>query len=134
VFALPFSFDHDDYVQILTDIATKLGPALGWRPRPTDHAPSGRRMPQPGCEPCRTAGGDHAAYRPRGGPRRKPNVRPAPTWQPAPGYSDAITDCASLPHAYSPGIGAPASSSTRADGSVRSPSAVPSGVGTTAIA
>jgi len=31
VFALPFSFDHDDYVQILTDIATKLGPALGWR-------------------------------------------------------------------------------------------------------
>ncbi|MFJ4920717.1 LLM class flavin-dependent oxidoreductase [Streptomyces sp. NPDC088725] len=31
-FALPFSFDHDDYVQILTDIATKLGPALGWRP------------------------------------------------------------------------------------------------------
>jgi alkanesulfonate monooxygenase SsuD/methylene tetrahydromethanopterin reductase-like flavin-dependent oxidoreductase (luciferase family) len=32
VFALPFSFQHDDYVQILTDIATKLGPALGWRP------------------------------------------------------------------------------------------------------
>jgi alkanesulfonate monooxygenase SsuD/methylene tetrahydromethanopterin reductase-like flavin-dependent oxidoreductase (luciferase family) len=32
VFALPFSFAHDDYVQILTDIATKLGPALGWRP------------------------------------------------------------------------------------------------------
>ena len=32
VFALPFSFEHDDYVQILTDIATKLGPALGWRP------------------------------------------------------------------------------------------------------
>ena len=31
VFALPFSFDHDDYVQILTDIATRLGPALGWR-------------------------------------------------------------------------------------------------------
>ncbi|MET9901271.1 LLM class flavin-dependent oxidoreductase [Streptomyces sp. NPDC006446] len=31
-FALPFSFDHEDYVQILTDIATKLGPALGWRP------------------------------------------------------------------------------------------------------
>jgi alkanesulfonate monooxygenase SsuD/methylene tetrahydromethanopterin reductase-like flavin-dependent oxidoreductase (luciferase family) len=30
-FALPFSFEHDDYVQILTDIATKLGPALGWR-------------------------------------------------------------------------------------------------------
>lgn len=31
-FALPFSFDHDDYVQILTDMATGLGPALGWRP------------------------------------------------------------------------------------------------------
>ncbi|WP_086661956.1 LLM class flavin-dependent oxidoreductase [Lentzea kentuckyensis] len=31
-FALPFSFDHEDYVQILTDIATKLGPELGWQP------------------------------------------------------------------------------------------------------
>ncbi|MFI5956299.1 LLM class flavin-dependent oxidoreductase [Cryptosporangium sp. NPDC051539] len=31
-FALPFSFEHEDYVQILTDIATKLGPALGWAP------------------------------------------------------------------------------------------------------
>jgi alkanesulfonate monooxygenase SsuD/methylene tetrahydromethanopterin reductase-like flavin-dependent oxidoreductase (luciferase family) len=31
-FALPFSFDHKDYVQILTDIATHLGPALGWSP------------------------------------------------------------------------------------------------------
>nr|WP_208407761.1 LLM class flavin-dependent oxidoreductase [Amycolatopsis granulosa] len=31
-FALPFTFAHDDYVQILTDIATKLGPELGWRP------------------------------------------------------------------------------------------------------
>ncbi|WP_159707978.1 LLM class flavin-dependent oxidoreductase [Arthrobacter sp. 18067] len=31
-FALPFSFDHEDYVQILTDIAEKLGPALGWKP------------------------------------------------------------------------------------------------------
>jgi len=29
-FALPFSFEHPDYVQILTDMATKLGPALGW--------------------------------------------------------------------------------------------------------
>jgi alkanesulfonate monooxygenase SsuD/methylene tetrahydromethanopterin reductase-like flavin-dependent oxidoreductase (luciferase family) len=29
VFALPFGFAHDDYVQILTDIATRLGPALG---------------------------------------------------------------------------------------------------------
>ena len=31
-FALPFSFSHEDYVQILTDIATRLGPALGWTP------------------------------------------------------------------------------------------------------
>jgi alkanesulfonate monooxygenase SsuD/methylene tetrahydromethanopterin reductase-like flavin-dependent oxidoreductase (luciferase family) len=31
-FALPFSFDHEDYVQILTDIAGNLGPALGWAP------------------------------------------------------------------------------------------------------
>ncbi|MCR3750215.1 LLM class flavin-dependent oxidoreductase [Lentzea californiensis] len=31
-FALPFSFAHEDYVQILTDIATKLGPELGWSP------------------------------------------------------------------------------------------------------
>lgn len=32
VFALPFTFAHDDYVQILTDIAERLGPLLGWRP------------------------------------------------------------------------------------------------------
>jgi alkanesulfonate monooxygenase SsuD/methylene tetrahydromethanopterin reductase-like flavin-dependent oxidoreductase (luciferase family) len=32
VFALPFSFAAEDYLQILTDIAEKLGPALGWRP------------------------------------------------------------------------------------------------------
>ncbi|SDT44684.1 LLM class flavin-dependent oxidoreductase [Actinoplanes derwentensis] len=31
-FALPFTFDHDDYVQILTDMAGHLGPALGWKP------------------------------------------------------------------------------------------------------
>ncbi|MCD0486048.1 LLM class flavin-dependent oxidoreductase [Streptacidiphilus sp. ASG 303] len=31
-FALPFTFAHEDYVQILTDIAQGLGPALGWRP------------------------------------------------------------------------------------------------------
>ncbi|MEW2166782.1 LLM class flavin-dependent oxidoreductase [Streptomyces sp. NPDC007084] len=31
-FALPFTFAHEDYVQILTDIATRLGPALGWQP------------------------------------------------------------------------------------------------------
>ncbi|MEV7092639.1 LLM class flavin-dependent oxidoreductase [Amycolatopsis sp. NPDC051045] len=30
-FALPFTFDHEDYVQILTDIAERLGPALGRR-------------------------------------------------------------------------------------------------------
>jgi len=38
-FALPFSFAHEDYVQILTDIATHLGPALGWHP--------GRSLPLP---------------------------------------------------------------------------------------
>jgi hypothetical protein len=31
VFALPFTLDHDDYVQILTDIATVLAPLLGWK-------------------------------------------------------------------------------------------------------
>jgi alkanesulfonate monooxygenase SsuD/methylene tetrahydromethanopterin reductase-like flavin-dependent oxidoreductase (luciferase family) len=31
-FALPFTFEHEDYVQILTDMAAKLGPALGWQP------------------------------------------------------------------------------------------------------
>ncbi|MHA3705225.1 LLM class flavin-dependent oxidoreductase [Jatrophihabitans sp. YIM 134969] len=31
-FALPFSFEHGDYVQILTDMAGSLGPALGWSP------------------------------------------------------------------------------------------------------
>jgi alkanesulfonate monooxygenase SsuD/methylene tetrahydromethanopterin reductase-like flavin-dependent oxidoreductase (luciferase family) len=31
-FALPFSFEPADYVQILTDTAERLGPALGWRP------------------------------------------------------------------------------------------------------
>ncbi|MER7769574.1 LLM class flavin-dependent oxidoreductase [Kitasatospora sp. NPDC096140] len=31
-FALPFTFEHRDYVQILTDLATRLGPALGWQP------------------------------------------------------------------------------------------------------
>ncbi|BBG04137.1 MULTISPECIES: LLM class flavin-dependent oxidoreductase [Pseudonocardia] len=30
VFALPFGFPPEDYLQILTDMATKLGPALGW--------------------------------------------------------------------------------------------------------
>ncbi|MFI9328337.1 LLM class flavin-dependent oxidoreductase [Kitasatospora sp. NPDC052868] len=32
VFALPFTFGEEDYVQILTDIATRLAPALGWHP------------------------------------------------------------------------------------------------------
>ncbi|SKA94236.1 Flavin-dependent oxidoreductase, luciferase family (includes alkanesulfonate monooxygenase SsuD and methylene tetrahydromethanopterin reductase) [Agreia bicolorata] len=32
VFALPFTLDHDDYVQILTDIAGILAPLLGWKP------------------------------------------------------------------------------------------------------
>ncbi|MGA5820350.1 LLM class flavin-dependent oxidoreductase [Kitasatospora sp. NPDC094028] len=31
--ALPFTFEHRDYVQILTDLATRLGPALGWEPK-----------------------------------------------------------------------------------------------------
>ena len=31
-FALPFNFDPDDYVQILTDMADILGPTLGWKP------------------------------------------------------------------------------------------------------
>jgi alkanesulfonate monooxygenase SsuD/methylene tetrahydromethanopterin reductase-like flavin-dependent oxidoreductase (luciferase family) len=31
-FALPFTFEPDDYVQILTDMATRLAPALGWHP------------------------------------------------------------------------------------------------------
>jgi alkanesulfonate monooxygenase SsuD/methylene tetrahydromethanopterin reductase-like flavin-dependent oxidoreductase (luciferase family) len=32
-FALPFTFEPEDYTQILTDMAEKLGPALGWQPR-----------------------------------------------------------------------------------------------------
>ncbi len=35
VFALPFGFEHDDYVQILTDMAAHLGPRLGWAPATT---------------------------------------------------------------------------------------------------
>ena len=31
-FALPFTFEPEDYVQILTDMATRLGPLLGWEP------------------------------------------------------------------------------------------------------
>ncbi|HEY6798968.1 MAG TPA: LLM class flavin-dependent oxidoreductase [Kineosporiaceae bacterium] len=33
-FALPFTFQPEDYEQILADMATRLGPALGWRPTP----------------------------------------------------------------------------------------------------
>ncbi|MGR7026958.1 LLM class flavin-dependent oxidoreductase [Geodermatophilus sp. URMC 62] len=33
VFALPFSFAEEDYEQILTDTAERLGPLLGWSPR-----------------------------------------------------------------------------------------------------
>jgi alkanesulfonate monooxygenase SsuD/methylene tetrahydromethanopterin reductase-like flavin-dependent oxidoreductase (luciferase family) len=32
-FALPFTFEYADCVQILTDMATRLGPALGWTPQ-----------------------------------------------------------------------------------------------------
>jgi alkanesulfonate monooxygenase SsuD/methylene tetrahydromethanopterin reductase-like flavin-dependent oxidoreductase (luciferase family) len=32
-FALPFTFSREDYAQILADMATKLGPALGWAPK-----------------------------------------------------------------------------------------------------
>lgn len=31
-FALPFTFGADDYAQIISDLAEKLGPALGWQP------------------------------------------------------------------------------------------------------
>ena len=31
-FALPFTFDADDYAQIIGDIAESLGPRLGWQP------------------------------------------------------------------------------------------------------
>jgi alkanesulfonate monooxygenase SsuD/methylene tetrahydromethanopterin reductase-like flavin-dependent oxidoreductase (luciferase family) len=41
-FALPFSFDHEDYIQILTDVATQLGPALGWTPGGTGQHLPGR--------------------------------------------------------------------------------------------
>jgi alkanesulfonate monooxygenase SsuD/methylene tetrahydromethanopterin reductase-like flavin-dependent oxidoreductase (luciferase family) len=34
-FALPFGFEDEDYTQLLTDMATRLGPALGWQPGST---------------------------------------------------------------------------------------------------
>jgi alkanesulfonate monooxygenase SsuD/methylene tetrahydromethanopterin reductase-like flavin-dependent oxidoreductase (luciferase family) len=39
VFALPFSFTEADYVQIIIDMATRLGPRLGWRPSRADVRP-----------------------------------------------------------------------------------------------
>ncbi len=36
-FALPFTFDEDDYVQIVTDMAEHLGPRLGWTPKGVEH-------------------------------------------------------------------------------------------------
>ena len=47
VFALPFSFDHEDYVQILTDIAGKLGPVLGWTPAENGHDRQRAARPTP---------------------------------------------------------------------------------------
>lgn len=38
-FALPFSFDADDYAQIVTDIAEHLGPELGWSPKSNAASP-----------------------------------------------------------------------------------------------
>jgi hypothetical protein len=32
-FALPFTVEPEDYPQILTDMAARLGPLLGWEPR-----------------------------------------------------------------------------------------------------
>lgn len=45
-FALPFTFEHEDYVQILTDIATRLGPALGWQPATSTLAGAARGQPE----------------------------------------------------------------------------------------
>jgi alkanesulfonate monooxygenase SsuD/methylene tetrahydromethanopterin reductase-like flavin-dependent oxidoreductase (luciferase family) len=39
VFALPFSFHEADYIQIITDMATQLGPRLGWSPARTSNVP-----------------------------------------------------------------------------------------------
>ncbi|MEK6311683.1 MAG: LLM class flavin-dependent oxidoreductase [Curtobacterium sp.] len=38
-FALPFSFEADDYAQIVSDVAEHLGPALGWRPASNGASP-----------------------------------------------------------------------------------------------
>jgi alkanesulfonate monooxygenase SsuD/methylene tetrahydromethanopterin reductase-like flavin-dependent oxidoreductase (luciferase family) len=44
-FALPFSFGHEDYVQIITDMAQRLGPALGWQPGGRTPTASPPRLP-----------------------------------------------------------------------------------------
>jgi alkanesulfonate monooxygenase SsuD/methylene tetrahydromethanopterin reductase-like flavin-dependent oxidoreductase (luciferase family) len=36
-FALPFTFDEDDYKQIIADLAERLGPRFGWEPAKSDH-------------------------------------------------------------------------------------------------
>jgi alkanesulfonate monooxygenase SsuD/methylene tetrahydromethanopterin reductase-like flavin-dependent oxidoreductase (luciferase family) len=41
VFALPFTFDEADYIQIITDMATQLGPRLGWCPAQPGAEPTG---------------------------------------------------------------------------------------------
>jgi hypothetical protein len=46
-FALPFTFGREDYIQILTDIATKLGPALGWQPAAAAANAAGAREGRP---------------------------------------------------------------------------------------
>lgn len=38
-FALPHGFSEDDHVQIITDMAEKLGPKLGWAPARPNHEP-----------------------------------------------------------------------------------------------
>ena len=46
VFALPFTFEREDYVQILTDMAERLGPLLSWRPRSPQPAGAVTGRPQ----------------------------------------------------------------------------------------
>jgi alkanesulfonate monooxygenase SsuD/methylene tetrahydromethanopterin reductase-like flavin-dependent oxidoreductase (luciferase family) len=47
-FALPFTFARENYVQILTDIAGKLGPALGWQPGRVTREPGDQAKAVPG--------------------------------------------------------------------------------------
>jgi alkanesulfonate monooxygenase SsuD/methylene tetrahydromethanopterin reductase-like flavin-dependent oxidoreductase (luciferase family) len=44
-FALPFSFREADYIQIITDIATHLGPMLGWHASIGEHIDSPAHCP-----------------------------------------------------------------------------------------